>query len=54
MTVDSDQDPGPHANREMLLVPGPVTPRPGDKLCHVCEKLQLSPRLFVVFPGDEG
>ncbi|KAK4197113.1 HET-domain-containing protein [Triangularia verruculosa] len=42
-----------HVDRELLPVPSHVAPRPGDNLCHVCKKLKLSPRRFVVLPGDK-
>ncbi|KAI0870021.1 heterokaryon incompatibility protein-domain-containing protein [Hypoxylon argillaceum] len=36
----------------LLAVPDYVS-RSGDKLCDTCEALQLSPRRFVVLPGDK-
>ncbi|KAK0737331.1 heterokaryon incompatibility protein-domain-containing protein [Apiosordaria backusii] len=49
----SDDDDVAYADRELLPIPSHVAPRPGDKLCDVCEKLKLSPRRFVVLPGDK-
>ncbi|KAK0667689.1 heterokaryon incompatibility protein-domain-containing protein [Cercophora samala] len=50
---ESDDDNGVHVARELPPVPSHVTRRPGDKLCQICKSLKLSPRRFVVLPGDK-
>ncbi|KAK4178820.1 HET-domain-containing protein [Triangularia setosa] len=51
--ASDDDDNGVYADRKLLPVPSHVAPRPGDRLCHVCDKLKLSPQQFVVLPGDK-
>ncbi|KAI1121539.1 heterokaryon incompatibility protein-domain-containing protein [Nemania abortiva] len=42
----------PSNDLSLLPVPDHVS-RPGDKLCDTCEALRLSPKSFVISPGDK-
>ncbi|KAK4233672.1 heterokaryon incompatibility protein-domain-containing protein [Achaetomium macrosporum] len=51
---ETDDDAGVPGIQTLPLRPVPEhVSRPGDKLCDVCKRLELSPRRFVVLPGDE-